>query len=962
LTPTNQQCQIRAERIARTILSEYSTPLIEQFDEAISSAMQVCPGADGDALRRKLEELYSILSPDGAILKGEDEHDEWSAERRIAMRGDFWKRYEMYLEQEKQLPPLVISRLDSLTDNILSLLEDPNKRGKWDRRGMVVGQVQSGKTANYTGLVCKAADAGYKVIIIMAGIHNSLRSQTQLRLDEGFRGIDSIQDRVYRLNSPRIGVGKIQMLPDSKIAAHSLTTSDELGDFKKTTAKAVATYIGNDPVILVIKKNGSILKNLLQWIKSSHVADEHEGDKIVPNIPLLLIDDEADNASINTNQLEQGANRKFKTKQDVTRINALIRQLLQTFSKSAYVGYTATPFANIFIPHDVDTDDEGKDLFPSSFIINLRPPSNYIGPSEVFGITTKDKEPIAALPIVRRVIDSEERLSGQHKITLSPTDLPDSLKEAIRVFILTCAARIARGQGNEHNSMLIHVTRFVRVQDIITSLVYQEWRSLGTRIENGDGARTFTLRDELRELWETDFEPTTERMRLLLPDDRNLIPLAWDEIEPHLALAVGRIEVKQINGTAKDVLDYYDRKDGQSVIAIGGDKLSRGLTLEGLSVSYYLRASRMYDTLMQMGRWFGYRPGYADLCRLYTTPELIEWYKHITAASEELREDFDTMARQGLTPKQYGLKVKTHPDGLTITSAGKLRYGTKVKVSFSGKLVETHRLSKAKADIEHNFAATNKFIRLIEQTADRRKPTEYVWERVPSSTVQDYLCALLGESGMPRTPASDPAKLAEFIKLKNTREELTEWTVALISPKSKSAACMIGGLKASLPERIPAPDSTSQTYIIRNRHILTEANEWIDLSEEEKVAAVAKQKEWNSRKTADEKQPALELNGENVRAVRPKKRGLLLIYPLDPKAEHVDENDASKNIFVFPEGDERRDGKPVIGFAISFPGRNSREDMEDAVEYEYDYVVNRVYMEEELAGYQKDEELNNNAD
>lgn len=948
--------------IARAVLKKHHLPLEEHLDEAAASAARVFPEVDAIRLKKDLETLFSILSPDGAILKGEDEHDEWSAERRIAMRGDFWKRYEMYLEEDKQLPPTVISRIDRLTDDILSLLEDPHKPGKWDRRGMVVGQVQSGKTANYTGLICKAADAGYKVIIIMAGIHNSLRSQTQLRLDEGFRGIDSKQDRVYRLNSPRIGVGRIQMPPDSKIAAHSLTTSDDLGDFKKTTAKAVATYIGNDPVILVIKKNGSILKNLLQWIKSSHVAEAHESDKIVPNIPLLLIDDEADNASINTKLLEEGANRKFKTKQDVTRINALIRQLLQTFSKSAYVGYTATPFANIFIPHDVDTDDEGKDLFPGSFIINLRPPSNYIGPAEVFGITTKDKDATAGLPIVRRVIDSEEQLPGQHKITLSPTDLPDSLKEAIQVFILTCAARIARGQGNEHNSMLIHVTRFVRVQDVVTDLVDKEWRSLRTRIENGDGARSANLRDELRELWESEFEPTTKKMQVLPPEDRNMTPLVWEDIEPHLALAVGRIQIKQINGTAKDVLDYYDHKDGQSVIAIGGDKLSRGLTLEGLSVSYYLRASRMYDTLMQMGRWFGYRPGYADLCRLYTTPELIEWYRHITAASEELREDFDSMARQGLTPKQYGLKVKTHPGGLTVTSAGKLRYGTKVKVSFSGKLVETHRLSKAKANIEHNFATTDEFIRLIEQTANRRKPTEYVWESVPSGRVQDYLCALLGDSGMPRTPASDPAKLAEFIKLKNKREELMEWTVALISPKSKRATYMIGGLAVSLPERIPALDSTSQIYIIRNRHILTEANEWIDLSEEEKAAAVGKQKEWNDRKSADEKQPALELNGENVRAVRPKKRGLLLIYPLDPNAKHVDENDPSKSISVFPEGDERRLGMPIIGFAISFPGRNSHEDMEDAVEYEYDYVVNRVYMEEELAGYQKDEELNNNAD
>ncbi len=935
--------------IARVLLSRYAAPQSEQFDEAVRMASAAVPGVNTEDLRKELEILYSVFIPEGTILIDRTGHEEWLDEWRVKGTKDFWYRYQRYLEQEKGMPPHSIARLDSLTNTTLGMLENPARLGEWYRRGMVVGQVQSGKTANYTGLICKAADAGYKLIIVMAGIHNSLRSQTQLRVDEGFLGRDTKQDRLFRLDSPKIGVGRIQMPSGSKIAAHSLTTSDEKGDFKRAMAQGAATYIGDNPVILVIKKNGSILKNLLGWIQHN-LGELHGETKVVPgHIPLLLIDDEADNASINTKLLEVNARGKFNTNQDVTRINALIRMLLKAFTCSAYVGYTATPFANIFIPHDVETQEEGADLFPRSFIVNLPAPSNYIGPVQVFGMEAKDSETEVGLPIRRYVLDSDDQLPGSHKKELTPQSLPDSLKEAIRAFILTCAARAARGQEDEHNSMLIHVTRFVNVQKIIWDLVNTELYSLCLRLEHGDGERTPTLRDELHALWEDDFVPTSEAVRIQMPGDSGLVSLTWEEVNSHLTQSALKIIVKQINGTAMDVLDYYDHKNGHSVIAIGGDKLSRGLTLEGLSVSYYLRASRMYDTLMQMGRWFGYRPGYADLCRLYTTLELEEWYKHITAASEELRQDFDVMAAQGMTPEQYGLKVRTHPGGLTVTSAGKIRYGTKIKVAFSGQLVETYRLPKATTVIEHNFAATDEFIRQIEQNASRPDEHEYVWKSVPAQAVKDYLHELTGDSGMPPTPASDPAKLAEFIELKNNRDELTEWTVALISTNTATAKTReyVGGLEAGLPIRTPDQDSTSQTYIVRNRHILTESHEWLDFSDAEREAAINKRNEWERSKNGDKAKNYTEPNGKSVRAVRSKKCGLLLIYPLDPRADNL-----------FPAGDVRSNGRPIIGFAISFPGTNSRSDMEDTVEY----MVNRVFIQEELEGYSKEEELNGHAD
>ncbi len=311
-------------------------------------------------------------------------------------------------------------------------------------------------------------------------------------------------------------------------------------------------------------------------------------------------------------------------------INGRIRELLNTFEQRVYVGYTATPFANIFIFPDQETDEHGRDLFPRDFLVNLPVPSNHVGPTKVFGLPEDpddDEEQRDPLPLVRIVDDHHEHIPDRHLAGHRVDALPGSLHEALRAFILTCAARSARGGGVHHNSMLIHVTRFVGVQSSIADLVRDELRDLQNRIRYGDGDSAVTIMDELRTLWSNDFASTSSEMRERYPDlTRGCGDLSWEEVRPRLVDSSQRIQVRVINGSAREALDYWDHPDGMSVIAIGGDKLSRGLTLEGLSVSYYLRTSRMYDTLLQMGRWFGYRPGYVDLCRLYTSEELRDSY------------------------------------------------------------------------------------------------------------------------------------------------------------------------------------------------------------------------------------------------------------------------------------------------------------------------------------------------
>ena len=346
---------------------------------------------------------------------------------------------------------------------------------------------------------------------------------------------------------------------------------------------------------------------------------------------MLLIDDEADNASIN---VKSKATPKADSEEvDVSAINGKIREVLQCFRQSAYVGYTATPFANIFVNPEAQSERYGDDIFPRNFIINVNAPTNYVGPSKVFGLdgdVDAGIDPSDGLPIVRDLDSAPyagdyaapECFPQPHKTSHLTTRLPASLKVAIRSFILTCAARRARGQQTKHNSMLVHVTRFTAIQEQVATLIAGELAGLQRRIAYGDGAATLKIRDELRELWESDFAPVSAAM-----GEESGPAVTWEDVDQALHDAAAKITVMKVNSTAGVPLDYKQHeKQGLSVIAIGGDKLSRGLTLEGLSISYFLRTSKMYDTLMQMGRWFGYRPGYLDLCRLYTTRTLIGWY------------------------------------------------------------------------------------------------------------------------------------------------------------------------------------------------------------------------------------------------------------------------------------------------------------------------------------------------
>ncbi len=912
---------------------------------------------DVEALEAELRHLFSITPGSATVLDDHDplRHVPWLPGKKGSIKWRFWNRYMTYLERDFGMAPTVVNNLHELTDMILERIEEPARDGPWDRRGMVVGSVQSGKTANYIGLINKAVDAGYKLVIVLAGIHSNLRAQTQLRVDDGVLGFDTKKTRKLNNESQWVGVGNV---PGDRPIMHSLTSSYEKGDFSKKMAETIGVMLGGDPVVLVVKKNSRLLGNLITWFL--HVAgaeDSETGERIVPNVPLLLIDDEADNASINVKD-KQG---RDVTKAEVSAINEKIRLILKAFAKSAYVGYTATPFANIFINPQAETPALGRDLFPASFIINVKPPSNYVGPAKVFGL---DGDVDAGIPaqdgvdIVREIDDyaAPSAFPPRHKKGHVPTELPASLKRAIRCFILACAARRARGQGKKHNSMLVHVTRFVDVQNHVVRLVRDEVVALQRRIEFGDGNRTPTVRDELRDLWETEFVPVSES----LGEDAGA-PVLWEQVDAELHGATSKFAVLPINGFAKEALDYKEHEaEGRNVIAVGGDKLSRGLTLEGLSISYFLRTSRMYDTLMQMGRWFGYRPGYLDLCRLYTTSQLVDWYQHIALADVELRREFDYMVDSGQTPEQYGLRVRTHPGGMTVTAINKMCHSERRELKWPGLLVQTTVVPKDAARIAANLEATQSLIEAIGNPSLGKNLETKLWNGVSAKKVVAFVSALRFP---PESARASGQQLADFINQQSSKlaPELTTWTVVLVSSENVEQRMQrtIAGIRIGLIRRTPE-SQTRETLTLPNSNFINPPDQSLDLAllplDQAALDAVAEKSPIPSELEGLLPDPSKSLrdlalqitrsriaagrlkgdvtrnvpNGRVVREVRPKGHGLLLIYPLHPPSS-ISGSDGRPEEATGLEPD----GQPILGVALSFPTSDTVLGVE--------YRVNRVW-------------------
>ena len=620
----------------------------------------------------KIEALYSIYQEEGSAILGDYAHDYTWYQKMLDDENYneyYWPRYRKYLETEKHFAPKVLDTLqDKTLKNIMSYLGDPNDESSFSIRGLVVGDVQSGKTSNYLGLINKAADAGYKVIFILTGTIESLRKQTQQRVEEGFVGFDSVE-------GVDVGVGRGVKTPKAFTSRAKDFTS---GDNQNTTYR-ISDYSA-EPMIFVVKKNVSVLKKIYSSLKKINTTVYRQ--KI--NYSMLMIDDEADNASVNTNKPEN----------DPTKINKYIRSILSLFTRTSYVGFTATPFANVFINYDTVDEMLGNDLFPKDFIYALNSPSNYCGSRKYFFDKNEN---------VKYILDDKKKplFPMDHKKDWAGNKMYNSFYHAINVFAISNAIRDIRDSDyRTHRSMLINVSRFTNVQGVIKEIVLEYFDKLKKNVKqthklNRDLALTNPYIMSLKNSFDEEFSKCKHNGKYI----------TWDNVFDVLYQAIQNVKVVIVNSSKQsEKLNYDDYKtDGLRVIAIGGLALSRGLTLEGLMVSYFYRNTSTFDVLMQMGRWFGYRDGYDDLCRIYLTPTSAEYYKEICYDIECLKEDIKVMCKQHKMPKDYGIRVRNASIEMSIKI---------VRKSYFGSIFETpylHRnLEVIKNNIEHTFAFLDK--------------------------------------------------------------------------------------------------------------------------------------------------------------------------------------------------------------------------------------------------------------
>lgn len=551
-------------------------------------------------------------------------------------------------------------------------------------------------------------------------------------------------------------------------------------DFNKTLLNALGFRLDifQNPVLVVVKKNKRVLENLEKWLTEFNAG---LGKKI--EAPVLVIDDEADGASVNPRPLSE----------DPTEINRRIRSLLRLFTHSSYVGFTARPFANVFI--DPETDDEmlGSDLFPRDFIYSLEAPSNYLGPQAIFGEEARQN-------VLREINDADVVFPDKHKAELRIDMLPESLLDAMRTFLLSATIRDLRGEGATHRSMLVNVSRFTAVQDQVAthvhtwlSQVQQDIRNY-SQLNEAEALRNESIA-ELHKTWMREFSN---------------VGVPWRDVQVGLLAGVLPVVVKAVNQrTGAASLDYAQhREHGLRVIAVGGNSLSRGLTLEGLSTSYFFRNSQMYDTLLQMGRWFGYRDGYDDLCRVWLTDDAAHWYGHITMATDELRGEFKKMRQQRATPTDFGLKVRAHPDSLIVTAQNKMRQSRLVErvISISGQSLETPRLKSNQNVVDANRTVVEHFAESIRSAGFELSRSAWdnpFWRGVPKRFVIDLL---RGFDVHPMNISFQTSDLAAYLET-TPEERLQTWDV--VFPQGNGEAVTVGGVLVRSSIRKVKVDSSS---------------------------------------------------------------------------------------------------------------------------------------------------------
>ena len=722
----------------------------------------------------------------------------------------------------------MVDSLDRSSTMVVSHLAPPKSNKPMNVKGLVLGYIQSGKTANFSATIAKGVDEGYKLIIVLAGMHNNLRKQTETRL------------RSELVN------------PHNGTTCTTLTDVDDKGDFKrKQTVSANRQLSLNDGFVLVVlKKNSSVLRNFNHWLGEAN-------DSIIKACPTLIIDDESDQASINTNKVDQ----------DPTAINSHIRKLIERFHVVSYVGYTATPFANVFIDASVEDD-----IYPSNFLVTLEKPKTYYGPEELFGRNeVNGKASTDGMPVIRTIPEQDALdLRKMAKDGGGLAELPESLERALKHFIIAASIRLCRGQWKSHITMLLHISHLTDSHSKAKELIDDYVDELSDDII--DNIRD--VKESFEGIWQSDFKATTTNIVGSCDHD---FPQVWKNISKFME----SLEIIMDNSNSTERLSF-DRtpREGEPLwaIVIGGNTLSRGLTLEGLTTSYFVRNSKAYDTLLQMGRWFGYRKNYVDLTRIFVPHELYLNFYELATIEQEIRDEVRLMAANEERPIDVALRIRKIPNML-ITSSNKSRSTMNTYMSYSGTKVQTHQIVAHDIKrIKQNQDSVSRFLGSCNEYLDK-KPVGFIdlnacqlFREVPVEVVLQFLDSYyVAESNS----KFDSRMIQDYISSQVNKKLLTHWSVALMSLKS-GEAINVAGLNPIPVTRRVKHEATNENGDVEStlRAVSTPGEELIDLEDQLK-------QQYTSTDKVMKQEDGTKLSDVNIRHnFRPKDRGLIMIYPL----------------------------------------------------------------------------------
>lgn len=736
---------------------------------------------------------FPVLKGDGVTMISRPWEPWYSSEVQLT-RSFYWEHYIDYLRVQRGWGAEAISGLDEATTNVVERLIDPSRAEPGQTKGLVVGYVQSGKTANFTGVIAKAIDSGYRLIIVMTGTTNLLREQTQRRLDRELAGrenvlrgtdesdptaqqsIDYLDDEDW-INGRFVSHGA-RPSDVSRPNIHRMTTRDF--DYRKLQQGLPAleferrdrtrplwdreNLFASDARLIIVKKNSAVLKNLVKDLKTT-------GDKL-DEIPTIVIDDESDQASINTTNPKKWSMENKKR----TAINERIHDLLTMLPRAQYIGYTATPFANVF----VDPSD-AKDVFPSDYLISLPRPKEYMGAEDFYDLDgiMPDKE--------KTFVNSKERA---HVRILDDAEDEEGLQRALDSFVLTGAIKLyrrARRVGEfKHHTMLVHQTMRIAGHRAGSDAIRQMWQ--------GSGYLSGGATDRLRKLFDEDFAPVTEALETNYAGPEN-----FDDVNRHVAAAAREIApngdpvivVNSDQDIEKEHLDFDKRPIWR--VLVGGNALSRGFTVEDLTVTFYSRNVGHAEALMQMGRWFGFRPGYRDLVRLFITTSVRDAFEAACRDEEYFRDELRQYATMvdgcpKITPADLPPLVARH--GLRPTAPNKM---------YNARLVERRALrmepSSGYPSLRDQTALGNNIracVPLLEAATDRETFDlgKGTFEALVGTVRHDQMIGVLSELRWARTDTFAPeltwlAKLSDVIK---------NWTVILPQQKNRNETVNLRGV------------------------------------------------------------------------------------------------------------------------------------------------------------------------